>query len=431
MKPLVPLALTATLALTLAPTAAAGVVVVAADGSGDHTDLPAAVAGAEEGDVLLVRSGTYSGFALDGVSLAIVADAGATVTVEGGSSVTSLSADQRVLLSGLDLRGLAASDPFEWPVPALILDGCAAAVRIQDCTLTGPDGASVASGCDPIDGGSAMHVAACPDVALFDCDLRGGNGGDLDPFRFCIENAGSGGVALNAQTLSRVTLYRCILEGGDGGDEANGGFGGPGAAFTGGTRVFANHSIFRGGDAGDSNDLFCIGGGTGVHAFGPLRLRELDSSFLGGAGGVFLPHGTACDDGPPTLGPVDLRSYSGPVRNVFVERVAREGETVTLTFFGQPGDEVELLVGRGTAHRFGPALRGTTLVSGGGPGKPLARESLGTIPGSGQLVVQRTLGALAAGDEARTLFLQAIVTDLRGDPILTNLSTLVVLDDAF
>src|SRR5258707_10523519 len=69
------------LVLGLAPAPAlAGVHIVDATGRGDQLSIGAAVAAANNGDVLLVRSGSYPGFLVDDKALVIARDAGALVT---------------------------------------------------------------------------------------------------------------------------------------------------------------------------------------------------------------------------------------------------------------------------------------------------------------------------------------------------------------
>src|SRR5262245_45172512 len=84
-------------------------VVDAAGGPGsDFTDVPSAVSAAVDGDVLLVRSGSYLvdelAIALDGKGLTLVADSGASVAV-GSLDVQDLPAGHFTLLQGLDLHG--------------------------------------------------------------------------------------------------------------------------------------------------------------------------------------------------------------------------------------------------------------------------------------------------------------------------------------
>ena len=75
-----------------------------ASGAGQYLQISAAVAAAASGDTLLVKSGTYAAFTVDGEkSLSVVADTGASVTVDGTVAVKNLAATQTVLLSGLNL----------------------------------------------------------------------------------------------------------------------------------------------------------------------------------------------------------------------------------------------------------------------------------------------------------------------------------------
>ena len=62
-------------ALLCAAPVHADLIRVDAVGGADFTDLPEAVAAADEGDVLLLAPGPYSGVTIDGLSLHIVGDA--------------------------------------------------------------------------------------------------------------------------------------------------------------------------------------------------------------------------------------------------------------------------------------------------------------------------------------------------------------------
>lgn len=80
-------------------------IVVDAAAGGDFTDIPPAVAAAGDGDVILVRAGTYSLFTVDGKALAIVGAAGVQVGDAGtlGSvTVSNLPAGRDLVLADLD-----------------------------------------------------------------------------------------------------------------------------------------------------------------------------------------------------------------------------------------------------------------------------------------------------------------------------------------
>src|SRR5688572_18660193 len=91
------------LALLVLPVdrAAAGVLVVDASGGGAFTDLPAAVAAAADGDILLLKSGAYTAPTIANKALDVVADTGASVVVQGPFAVTDLTATRAVTITGV------------------------------------------------------------------------------------------------------------------------------------------------------------------------------------------------------------------------------------------------------------------------------------------------------------------------------------------
>lgn len=102
--------------------------VVDASGGGQFEDLPPAVAVAHDGDLILVRDGTYSALVLDDLGVTVLAD-GKAVLIEGASSVTSLPEGETAVLKGLTLV-----DPSTGGVgaPVLTIADAAGSVWIED-----------------------------------------------------------------------------------------------------------------------------------------------------------------------------------------------------------------------------------------------------------------------------------------------------------
>ncbi|HVS17968.1 MAG TPA: hypothetical protein VMT18_05155 [Planctomycetota bacterium] len=90
--------------------ATAGVITVDDSGGADFSDLPAAIAAAQPGDVLLVEPGSYSGFLLQGKPLAILGQASGQVIVNGSSQVAGIPLGSEVVLADLDFWTLELSD---------------------------------------------------------------------------------------------------------------------------------------------------------------------------------------------------------------------------------------------------------------------------------------------------------------------------------
>lgn len=147
----VALSLAASLFASLA-TASAGVVVIdPANGPGtDYTSITSyLLATPANGDVLLLRSGTYSGGVVSVLSLSFVADAGATVKfVNNGTGVFGGHA----LMVGANgggaalVRGIEFSTPAEGGVPLGVigLDAPNSFVFVEECTVptAGSNGAT-------------------------------------------------------------------------------------------------------------------------------------------------------------------------------------------------------------------------------------------------------------------------------------------------
>jgi len=399
----------------------ADVLVVDASGAGDFTDLQPAVDFAADGDTLLVKTGTYGHFRLDAKGLVVLAEAGATVTIQElvtDTSISNLGKGQMVLLSGLVFRGLGEH------ADGLCLWRNTGPVRVQSCTLLGGDALEYPEG----DGGNGAYVCECPDVAFTDCTIRGGHGSDDgdDPCFGCQLGSGGYGMWMDRST---VTVNRCTITGGDGGSSpswgGDGGDGGHGAALDNSNYV-AVDSRFQGGDGGDSSDVFpvCGRGGAGLWVEPTSVVHELACSFAGGkAGSTF---GGECADGQDVVGSVT--SLSGPARAMLTERVVREGQTYDLAFHGAPRDAVYLASSPATLYRFLPSLRGVHLLA---PIQPSSRARTGTIPGSGAFSITVTQPDLRPGEQSRIVHTQAIFVDRLGAPIVTNLQSLVVLDSGF
>ncbi len=268
------------LALLSVP-AAAGVIVVAADGSGDYAQINQAIVAASDGDTLLIRSGTYAPFIVPGKALQIVADEGASVNVHGYAAVTNLPAGKTVLLGGLITAG-------QLPVHrGLYLEDNAGPVRMRDCVLQGYSVPPIwcKSEYDLPSGQDGAHVVNCDDVALIACTVRGGMGGSAE-WLLCLDQAGAGGRGMHEED-SRVTLHDTTVVGGEGGTAGYGGDGGAGVTLAGTSELFAAKCNVRGGDAGNTNDIldYCGDGGTGMFVDAASTARLLDTQVTGGLHG--------------------------------------------------------------------------------------------------------------------------------------------------
>ena len=422
----------------LAARASAGVLVVDPSGGGQHTTISAAVAAASEGDVLLVGSGFYLGFAIDGKSLTIVADQSAIVTVSGQVAVRNLAASQRVVLAGLDVLhpvlGSSSVDPQVGA--ALVVSACQGAVRAQDCSFEGAT--ATASSCFSTSrrGRHGATVQSSPSVALERCVLRGGRGGGHVSQCWCGTDGAVGGDGL-ACFASKLAFYDGIAQGGDGGMGAEqGGGGGAGATVADGLGIVASNTSFLGGDGGSADagpsdpSGLCVTayGGDGGHG---LRVssgaaQHVGGILAGGEGGA-PPFGPRGEDGLPTVGP-NVFALEGPPRVLVAPHVAREGASYPLRFEGVPGDRVYLRISRETGFLHLNPWKGVLLTQDPRPAFVLV---VGTIPASGVLVVNGTAPDVPAALEATTYFLQAQFRSASGGTWLGSFAALTDLDAAF
>ncbi len=408
---------------SLAPTTslAAGVLVVDAAGGGDFTDLPDAVAAASPGDVVLVRTGTYSTFTVDGLALTVTADRAASVQVRGttrqsGVVVLNLAPGQCVVL-----RGLIVSAPVQ--TAARVVRDCQGAVLAEDCTLLGEELSAVFPR-------HAVRVRNSGSVTLVRCLAVGGT---ASPGTTQFD----GGHGLLVETGSTVHVYDCTLQGGDGTffEPLMIGDGGDGGRVSDGSFLYASGSSFHGGDGGPGSSLCFIpdagDGGAGLRLLVAAPHAELlDTLTQGGLGG---PSPTmACPPGAdgPDLG-VESGSANlipGVARTLSAAHPVREGELLTFDVHGLAGDLVVLGLSDGHQPAFLGGLEGTLVVA----PATLTTFVFGTLPGSGQLSVVVTIPPVT-GVEASLFFVQLAVatptmpTDVR----LGTGQALVLLDAAF
>jgi len=404
----------------LAAPLTAGVLVVDAGGGGDHTSPFDAVSAAADGDIILVKPGTYTGLFegtlfLGDKSLTVVADGG---PVEVGSAIVEdLPAGKTVVLRGLDLQadGFSAS--------GLSVDGSDGEVWVEDCTMVGQD-ATDAFAAPPGDPGVAIVDSA--DVVLARCTMQGGAGTDSTGFA---QTASRGGHGLQAMSSS-VLVFDSTCIGGPGGEYVlaaaqPGGDGGHGLQANNRATVLLSGSTLVGGDGGDG--VLQSRGGDALRLAGTSSLaRILEPTYAPGQGGfdqgaaqgppgddVFSQTGVVFDDGSTAR----LFSFDGPVR---------EGELVTFRYRGEPGDVVSLFLSAGPSS--------VPLFGKGGTWKLafpwITFIGIATVvdPG-GELVFSFVLPDLTAAFDGEVFFNQLFVLDDQGPTFVTSPTTLVAIDE--
>lgn len=407
----------AALALGSSALAGGGVLVVDDDGGPgvDFTELQPAIDAAAEGDVLLVRDGDYGGFTVQAKSLQIVADTG--MPRVGSIAVRDLQPGQAVLLRGFRSAPVLAA-------AALELTNDLGPVWIEDCDLgqtASPPSIPVALP------GPGLRAAGCSGVALVRCQVRGGHAADT---------AGLPGLTVES---SSVWLYDTRVDGADAFHEgAQNGPPGTGVLVESGF-LWASGSHLEGGaghpggggfPAASCTEFPAGPGGTGLYLVAG-KVRLLDTDVLGGRGGegaFGIPPGF-CPDGP--TGPEFVQDgglfheFAGEARSFMAGGPVREGESAMLSFRGEPGDAVFLLLALQQSHEFRPELTGVLLLP-----EPPAISLAGTIGADGAtLFAEIPVPDFGPGFCSLTVYAQSIHLEPGGALFLGPGSAVLVLDD--
>lgn len=361
-------------------------VVDATGGAGSaHLDIGDALLAASDGDVLLVRAGSYGGFALNGLGVSIVADTGALV-VTGGIEILDLGPDQSAALCGLSVLPTVGGE-FVRPLTASFNRG---AIWAQDCTFR--YATSGVSGAVRLLESDAVGFLDCTiDAHAADSGLSSG-GIHADDSTVSVQGsslfgptgdlpAPDAGAALLVEGGSHAYVVDSDLHGGDGyhagsvfGERvAEAGDGGPGLRARSGSTVFLRQ-VELGGGVGGAPEGTCVAGLPGV-----------ESMIDGGA-------------------TVDL--LAGDPRKLVMNSPAHAGEVVTTVFEGVVGDLVLLVWS--LEQQPTPFLE----VLGGALLPDLATSSLllaGVLPGGGLLQFGSGVPEIAGG--SLTLYAQALFVD--------------------
>lgn len=386
----------------------------------DFVEVNQAVAAAADGDIILVKPAapyattlisaknlTIQGFSPTGPKPEIVA-----------LTVQNLSATQRVVLRGLRSAGFLA-----FSNAVLQISNCAGPVIVEDyaAPVTASQSFSIAS----------VLITASSHVSLTRCNLLGPAG--------AINSAGDTAPksALRVAT-STVALYACDVTGGNGADAGVPPFdvtlhpaqaGAPGVDFASGN-LFVAGGVLRGGAGGDGfSSISCSpskDGAAGIKVGGVLT--RMDCALVGGAGGVDAP---GCPQvGVPGQGALvtsgSIAVINDSLRTLAVSAPGVEGQSVNTTIKGVAGEPVLLLLAFAPRVEYVPALRGTLIGA-----FPLVPIALGALPASGELSFDVTipLDSLPPGVGGVHLYEQAIVGGATGTGLLSSPSVALILDD--
>lgn len=382
----------------------------------EYTSLQAAIDAAGDGDVILVKEGHHPTAAIDGKGLAIVADDPADLGFHriGTLVISNLPVGRTVHVRGFQFSEAASV------LQRLRVSDCAGAVLVEDCQLDKATVSVVA-----IENGSA--------VVLTRCILEGAKGHSM---------IGRPGAPALTTTNSSVAIYDCVLAGGDGGNDSSPDQlysgpptdGGDGAVVHGGS-LFASGSTLSGGDGGDmltglSLATICGDGGNGAALDGGAIFRRLNSPLLPGAAGTanYPRFGLPGNPGEPLV-VIDgvAASIAEFARRLEIASPIREGQSTQLTMTGQPNEPCWILFSLAAQPIYASGLRGTLV-----PALPVTVVGLGNLPSGGvaAIPIQLPAGALPPGIEAVPIHLQGMFAGASGPILLSSPSTLVVIDDA-
>lgn len=430
MKALLPLVLLAPAGLSQGH-----VIVVDAAGGGAYLQIGAALQHASAGDVVLVKSGSYAGFAVANQSLTIAGDANALVQVNGTVQVRSLAAGRRVLLHRLQAFGATSASQNDGP--GITIKNDTGPVRVQDCLAQGAAGmpgvrvegaAEVGLSSSQAIGGVGWEfsgpgiVAEGDAIAVYACDAIGADG--APPWSYTPPGCrgGTAGSGIKSWTNGFIFCGGTLLRGGSGQDGMNGCFGG---SYYG--------DMAHGGSAGDGFDL----------RYGTQTLWQLDEAFqigtpgAGGYGQCGCGFTANCygDNGSPGVqvdsgwwGGDSVVNLSGSSPTLSTSaNPARELTTLGITVDSGPGEAVLLVACSATA--FAPEVnRGVRLVDWNGPH---VTQRIGTTDAQGHLSYSWPIPDLGPGVESQVLQVQALVVSPSGTRRWSNPVSLVLLDGAF
>ncbi len=397
--------------------------------------IQSAVTAAADGDVVLVKSGAYPGFWMANKGVAVVAELGATVAVEGGIRISGVPAGSTAVLDRL--FGVAVQ-PDALTSYGLHVTNCAGAVRVQLCDLKGADGTSTVTAypdCDVTgnaDAFDAVRVEGSPDVSFSSCTLTGGSGSSLwdsscHRFQDTWMPGGAGGHGL-ALFGSLVSVYDSFLTGGPSGFGNYSDQAGHGAWVKNDSTAVLVRVTATGAFGGESLDGIAPGeggpGGSGMLVVSGCDAYYLQSTFEPGAQGA----GWADPGGQfaAPIGGIGATAWSGGAKSIGFLKVLREGQSTQLGVSGLAG-ETALVFASQTADSFLlPKAKGTLVLD---PGSLIGPFVLGVLSG-GLLNVNVTMPELPAGIEAVGLHLQALLTG-PASATLSSWGHLTLLDSSY
>lgn len=411
--------LTAAAFLTLLPASAfaggAEWIVDASGGPGFHfTDIPSAIAVAQQNDRVVVRAGIYSGFVLD-KPLIVRGEAGARVN--GVARIQDIAANTRCAVSTLEIQtlevtgctgGVVLEQIKSWPsgandsLPLVVQNSVD--VRMRNCEFEPayfPDGF-----------GLSAAVASASAIEVVDSLLRGQHG---DGFSFGPAFSPTrGGAGLIAQSAATVSITHSELYGGGGGwaDFGKGQDGGAAFELGASSRARVASSILAGGDGGAGSFGGCggtFGDGRGGAAIRSTALSLARHSDLTASGGFGFDCGQAAPFATATGGQILLASPARPTLQLVSANAAG---AVTLRVSGPANSTARVWLGR-TMITPTPNTDVVGLLT-----NRARIQNLGAVPAGGQVDAFFTLPSSV--DSGELVIAQADVLTSTGELLYSN-----------
>lgn len=329
----------------------------------DFTDIQPAVDAAADGDVVLVKAGTYGIVRINGKSIVLQGDVGGGTPFidapvnEDGLAILGLAAGQEVVVRHLRIDGVGGG---------IVVQQCVGSVRLEECL------ANLGTEIYPREPG--LKADRAHNLVLLRCTLRGESGkdnfpwmGDLDAYP---------GLTMS---LSTIHAYDCTIRGGNGGRNSGtpswGGDGGDGVSMNGGF-LFLSGCQVQGG-IGTHEMQFSGVGGHGIDLDGNADVVVLDSSVVGGdTEDPSQPDGEDFSVGSgSTVGHLPGTSLS-----CVASSPVRESESLALDLSGPPHVPVWFAVSTVPFARYYEFVQGSLLIA-----PPMVTLDLGFLDGNGAL----------------------------------------------
>lgn len=384
---------------------------VSPGGTSSFSEIQDAVNAAQDGDLILVGSGTYASVLIQDKALSIFATPGSAALVHHRVTVTGLAANKSVVLHGLHLENTSGYGFFS---PVLVVAQCAGRVRVQDCDVVGEGPWFFSLDCPTYTGSPAVQISGSDSVALLDCSAKGGAGSIWVSGMDCTGEFGSPGVEVSA---SRLVLHGTIWTGGAGSDAKGAGVGGVGILSNSASEIDSSGGAAIGGKGGfDYHSSVTTSGG---------KAGKLNSGVWRALGTTFVK-GVSEPVGPFVDGDVYLTLLPGTPRTLDAAAFGTPGTRFDTTVTGLAGDQVLALASLAMGHHLVESTQQVWL--GAWPFHQVTPPVSTTLPASGSGAVPAMLPHLASGRVSAVVTLQAKVAPFHAPALFSDARMVLVLD---